>query len=58
MIMLRADCLVLAVPHDELLDMPLADLAASLAPGGLIVDVKRRLPRDAITAAGFRYWRV
>jgi hypothetical protein len=38
--------------------MPLADLTASLNPGGLIVDVKSRLPRDAITAAGFKYWRV
>jgi hypothetical protein len=38
--------------------MALSDLPASLAPGGLIVDLKSRLPRDAITAAGFRYRRV
>jgi hypothetical protein len=38
--------------------MPLTDLTAPLAPGALIVDVKSRLPRDAISAAGFRYWRV
>ena len=54
----RTDCIVLAVPHDEFLDLALTDLTASLAPGGLIVDVKSRLPRDAITAAGFKYWRV
>jgi UDP-N-acetyl-D-galactosamine dehydrogenase len=54
----RADCLVLAVPHDEFLDLTLPDLADSLAPGGLIIDIKSRLPRDAITAAGFRYWRL
>jgi len=53
-----ADCIVLAVPHDEFLDMALSDLTALLTPGGLIVDVKSRLPRDAITTAGFRYWRI
>jgi UDP-N-acetyl-D-galactosamine dehydrogenase len=54
----RADCLVLAVPHDEFLDLPLPDLTARLVPGGLIVDVKSRLPRDAMSAAGLHYWRL
>jgi UDP-N-acetyl-D-galactosamine dehydrogenase len=54
----RADCIVMAVPHDAYLEQPLAGLAATLRPGGLIVDVKSRLPRDAITAGGYRYWRI
>ena len=54
----RADCIVMAVPHDAYVEQPLATLAASLRPGGLIVDVKSRLPRDAITASGYRYWRI
>jgi len=54
----RADCVVMAVPHDTYLERPLADLAVSLKPGGLIVDVKSRLPRDEITAGGYRYWRI
>jgi UDP-N-acetyl-D-galactosamine dehydrogenase len=54
----RADCIVLAVPHDEFLQLPLPDLAACLTAGGLIVDIKSRLPRDAITAAGLHYWRL
>ena len=54
----QADGLVMAVPHDEYLARPLASLAASLRPGGLIVDIKSRLPRDASTAGGFRYWRI
>ena len=53
-----ADCVVLAVPHETYLDLPFAGLASSLRPGGLVVDIKSRLPRDTITASGFRYWRV
>jgi hypothetical protein len=37
---------------------PRAALRKLCATRGLIVDVKSRLPRDAITAAGFKYWRV
>ena len=53
-----ADCIVVAVPHDDYLDEPLPRLAASLRPRGLVVDVKSRLPRESITAAGYRYWRI
>ena len=53
-----ADGIVLAVPHRELLELPLSELGASLKPGGLIVDVKSRLARDAILGAGFHYWRL
>ena len=53
-----ADALVLAVAHRDFLDMPFERLARSLKPGGLLVDVKSRLPRATITSAGFEYWRL
>ena len=53
-----ADALLLAVPHRQYLDMPLAALTASLAAGGSVADIKSVLDRAAVAARGLRLWRL
>ncbi|TDG13557.1 nucleotide sugar dehydrogenase [Seongchinamella unica] len=53
-----ADALVLAVPHRQYLDMGLEKLVALLAPGGIVIDVKSRLDRTSLAAAGVPCWRL
>lgn len=53
-----ADALVLAVPHREYLSLDVGALTAMLAPGGIIIDVKSRLDREALAAADVPYWRL
>ena len=53
-----ADALVLAVPHQEYLDMGLPALQSLLGPGGIVIDVKSRLDRNALAAAGISCWRL
>jgi UDP-N-acetyl-D-galactosamine dehydrogenase len=54
----KVDALVLAVAHREFIEMPLEELLATLAPGGLVVDVKSALDKAAIEKRGFAYWRL
>jgi UDP-N-acetyl-D-galactosamine dehydrogenase len=54
----RADAIVAAVSHKELLARPLSDLQAKLNPGGCFIDVKSLFDQDAIKAAGFSVWRL
>ena len=54
----RADALVLAVAHDEYRSLQPADLLRMAREGACVIDVKSALGRDALTAAGFRYWRL
>jgi UDP-N-acetyl-D-galactosamine dehydrogenase len=54
----RAELVVLAVPHRELLARPLAEYAAKAARGAVFVDVKSRLEPRALSAAGFAAWRL
>ena len=54
----NVDALVLAVAHREFLEMPLEELLAPLAPGGLVVDVKSALDKAMIEKRGFAYWRL
>jgi UDP-N-acetyl-D-galactosamine dehydrogenase len=54
----QIDALVLAVAHREFLDQPLSGLLASLAPGGLVIDVKSALDKAKVEALGFGYWRL
>jgi len=54
----RADALVAAVSHKELLARPQAELAAKLNPGGCFIDVKAQFDQKALTAAGFSVWRL
>jgi len=53
-----ADALVFAVPHREFLASSSQLLDRLLRPGGLAVDVKGVLDRDATRAAGFQLWRL
>src|SRR5258706_153486 len=54
----RAELVVLAVPHRELLARPLSDYAAKAAPGAVFVDVKSRFEPASLSAAGFTPWRL
>jgi UDP-N-acetyl-D-galactosamine dehydrogenase len=53
-----ADALVFAVPHEQYLEWDIEVLLGLLAEGGILVDVKARLDRSALTAAGVPYWRL
>jgi UDP-N-acetyl-D-galactosamine dehydrogenase len=54
----RADAIIAAVSHKELLARPLADIQAKLNKGGCFVDVKSLFDRDALVEAGFCVWRL
>ena len=54
----RAELLVLAVPHRQLLERPLSDYAAKAVRGCVFVDVKSRLEPRALSEAGFTPWRL
>ena len=53
-----ADALVFAVPHREFLASSAQLLERLLRPGGLAVDVKGVLDRDATQGAGYQLWRL
>jgi UDP-N-acetyl-D-glucosamine/UDP-N-acetyl-D-galactosamine dehydrogenase len=54
----RANAIVAAVAHREFKARPLADYAAKLAPGGLLVDVKCQFDPQALAAQGMAVWRL
>lgn len=54
----RADALVAAVSHQELLARPLRELAGKLNNGACFIDVKSQFDRSAIEALGFSVWRL
>ena len=54
----RADALIAAVSHKELLARPLADFQAKLNDGGCFIDVKSQFDEKAISDAGFSVWRL
>ncbi|MEM7223676.1 MAG: nucleotide sugar dehydrogenase [Pseudomonadota bacterium] len=49
------DALVLAVPHSQFLNGFAGELTARLKPGGIVIDVKSALDREALSAQ-FSYW--
>lgn len=53
-----AEALILAVPHRTFLQENVSELTSSLSPGGLIVDVKSVLDRQAVKQAGYLLWRL
>lgn len=57
-----ADCVILAVAHKEFKALSLVDIDAMFvsAPNDekVIIDVKSVLDKNAIEAAGYRYWRL
>ena len=54
----RADALVAAVSHQELLARPLSDLTSKLNDGGCFIDVKSQFDMPAIEALGYSVWRL
>ena len=54
----NADAVVAAVPHRSYLAMPLRELLSRLKKNGVFIDVKSAFDQAAITAAGFRMWRL
>ncbi len=54
----RANAIVSAVSHKELVDKPLDELVSVLCEGGVFVDVKCSADADALSARGFHVWRL
>ncbi len=54
----RAELVVLAVPHRQLLARPITEYNAKSAPGTVFVDVKSRLDPRQLTVSGFAVWRL
>lgn len=54
----KADALVAAVPHKEVLAMSLADFQSKLNNGGCFIDVKSQFDEKALREAGYCVWRL
>jgi len=54
----RAAALLLAVPHAAYAERDLGDFQAILAKGGVLIDVKGLVARDAAAEAGLALWRL
>ncbi|MBU1424374.1 MAG: nucleotide sugar dehydrogenase [Gammaproteobacteria bacterium] len=54
----QADAIVMAVAHNEFVDMPLHQLLGKVAHAGCFIDVKSRFDRDVLEAEGLRVWRL
>jgi UDP-N-acetyl-D-galactosamine dehydrogenase len=54
----RAGAMVLAVAHDQYLQMPLPELFGKVTKGGVIADVKSKLDPQKVRQADLRLWRL
>ena len=54
----KADALIIAVPHKEVLARSLTDFQTKLNDGGCFVDVKSQFDPDALREAGYCVWRL
>ena len=54
----RADAIVAAVSHRELVARPLADFQSKVVPNGVFIDVKSQFSESALREAGLRVWRL
>ena len=54
----RADAVVAAVGHKELLARPLGDLQDKLNENGCFIDVKSQFDKKALAEAGYSVWRL
>jgi len=54
--LVELDALVLAVPHRQLLDLPVEQLLASVRDGGVFVDVKSAVASTIKVRPDVRYW--
>lgn len=53
-----ADAVVAAVMHKEYVAKPLNELFCLMKKGGAFIDIKSAFNQEAITAAGYRLWRL
>ena len=54
----RADAVVAAVSHKELLARPLTEIVSKLKDNGCFIDVKSQFDQNALSAAGYSVWRL
>lgn len=54
----RADAIVAAVSHREILARPLADFQSKVVSKGCFIDVKSLFDQEALRAAGLQVWRL
>jgi UDP-N-acetyl-D-galactosamine dehydrogenase len=54
----KADALIVAVPHKEVLARSLTDIQSKLNDGGCFVDVKAQFDPNGIREAGYCLWRL
>ena len=54
----KADALVVAVPHKEVLSLSLADFQGKLNENGCFIDVKSQFDPKALQEAGYCVWRL
>ena len=54
----RADAIVAAVSHRELVSLPVEDFQKKLIKGGAFIDVKACFDQPALEAAGIHVWRL
>jgi UDP-N-acetyl-D-glucosamine/UDP-N-acetyl-D-galactosamine dehydrogenase len=54
----KADAIIGAVAHKQLIQRSISDFSAKLKKGGVFVDVKSRYDRNALQRAGFSFWRL
>jgi UDP-N-acetyl-D-galactosamine dehydrogenase len=54
----RANAIVAAVAHEELVARPIDDVCAKLVPGGVYVDVKCKADAPALRERGIDVWRL
>jgi UDP-N-acetyl-D-galactosamine dehydrogenase len=54
----RADAVVAAVSHHQLLSLPVEDIQKKLIKGGCFIDVKSCFDQQALADAGIKVWRL
>lgn len=54
----RADAIVAAVSHRDLVSLPINAIQDKLVDGGCFIDVKASFDEQALRTAGFRVWRL
>jgi UDP-N-acetyl-D-galactosamine dehydrogenase len=54
----RADAIVAAVSHQQLISLPAEDFQKKLVKGGCFVDVKACFDAAALEGAGIKVWRL
>lgn len=52
----KAAALIMAVPHDEIIGLPMEQFAQKMTQDALFVDVKSARSKSEIEQAGFKYW--